>query len=132
GSPQEAEIRAFIERVSRKNEIERTAADRDKEGIFTGAYCINPLSGEEIPIYLGDYVLAGYGTGAIMAVPAHDDRDLAFARKYGIPVRVVIQGDEELDGETMTAAFTDEGRMINSGPFDGLPSAQAWEKIVDA
>ena len=72
GSPNEAEIRAFIERVGRQDEIERTAEDREKEGIFTGAYCINPMNGEEIPIYLGDYVLAGYGTGAIMAVPAHD------------------------------------------------------------
>src|SRR5690606_38190108 len=83
-----AEIQAFIERVKRKADIGRTAEDREKEGLFTGAYCISPLSGEEIPIYLGDYVLAGYGTGAIMAVPAHDQRDFEFARKYQIPIRV--------------------------------------------
>ncbi len=77
------------------------------------------MSGEEIPIYLGDYVLATYGTGAIMAVPAHDQRDFEFARKYGIPVRVVIQGEEPLDGETMTEAYTGPGTMVNSGEYDG-------------
>ena len=130
GRPNEAEIRAFVERVTRQDEITRTAADRDKEGIFTGAYCINPVNGEEIPIYLGDYVLAGYGTGAIMAVPAHDERDFAFARKYGIPVRVVIQGDEPLDGNTMTEAYTGPGVLVNSGPYTGMRSEEAWDKIV--
>ena len=130
--PNKAEIEAFIERVRRKGEIERTAEDRDKEGIFIGAYCINPLSGEEIPIYLGDYVLATYGTGAIMAVPAHDQRDFEFARKYQIPVRVVIQGEEPLDGETMTEAYTGPGTMVNSGEYDGMPSEKAWEAIADA
>ena len=132
GSPREKELRAFIERVTRQDEITRTAADREKEGIFTGAYCINPMTGEEIPIYLGDYVVAGYGTGAIMAVPAHDQRDLEFARKYGLPVRVVIQGDEPLDPETMRVAYTEPGRMVNSGPFDGLPSEEAKERIIAA
>ena len=131
-SPQETEIRAFIERVKRQDEIERTAEDREKEGIFTGAYCINPMNGEEIPIYLGDYVLAGYGTGAIMAVPAHDQRDFEFARKYGIDVRVVIQGDEPLDGATMKEAYTGPGTMVNSGVYDGMPSDEAWDAIADA
>jgi len=130
GKPGEAEIRAFIERVTRQDEITRTAADREKEGIFTGVYCINPVNGEEIPIYLGDYVLAGYGTGAIMAVPAHDQRDFEFARKYGIPVRVVIQGDEPLDPALMTEAYTGPGKLVNSGPYSGLPSEEAWERIV--
>lgn len=132
GKPNEEEIRAFVERVKRKGEIERTAEDREKEGIFTGAYCVNPINGEEIPIYLGDYVLAGYGTGAIMAVPAHDQRDFEFARKYGIDVRVVIQGDEPLDGATMTEAYVEHGTMVNSGPYDGMPSEKAWEAIADA
>src|SRR5690606_30871447 len=131
GSPREAEIRAFIERVARQDEITRTAEDREKEGIFTGAYCVNPMTGEEIPIYLGDYVLAGYGTGAIMAVPAHDQRDLEFARKYGLPIRVVIQGDQPLDGETMQEAYTEPGVMVNSGPFDGMRSEEAWHAIAD-
>jgi len=131
GSPREAEIRAFIERVARQDEITRTAEDREKEGIFTGAYCVNPMTGEEIPIYLGDYVLAGYGTGAIMAVPAHDQRDFEFARKYGLPIRVVIQGDQPLDGETMQEAYTEPGVMVNSGPFDGMRSEEAWHAIAD-
>lgn len=133
GAPNEAEIRAFIERVTSQDEITRTAADRDKEGVFTGAYCINPMNGEEIPIYLGDYVLAGYGTGAIMAVPAHDQRDLDFARKYDVPVRVVIQSEDGAsDSEGMTEAFVAEGHMVNSGAFDGLPSEEAWERIAQA
>src|SRR5690606_20837158 len=130
GSPREAEIRAFIERVARQDEITRTAEDREKEGIFTGAYCVNPMTGEEIPIYLGDYVLAGYGTGAIMAVPAHDQRDFEFARKYGIPVRVVIQGDEPLEADSMTEAYEGPGNLVNSGPYTGLPSGEAWEAIA--
>src|SRR5690606_29079270 len=131
GSPREAEIRAFIERVARQDEITRTAEDREKEGIFTGAYCVNPMTGEEIPIYLGDYVLAGYGTEAIMAVPAHDQRDFEFARKYGLPIRVVIQGDQPLDGETMQEAYTAPGALLNSGPFDGMRSEEAWHAIAD-
>jgi len=132
GSPQEAEIRGFIERVKRLSEITRTAEDREKEGIFTGAYCINPVNGEEIPIYLGDYVLAGYGTGAVMAVPAHDQRDFEFARKYGLPIRVVIQGEDPLDGEAMCEAYTGPGIMVNSGPFTGMKSEEAWEAITDS
>ncbi len=133
GAPNEAEIRSFIDRVASQDEITRTAEDRDKEGIFTGRYCINPMTGEEIPIYLGDYVLAGYGTGAIMAVPAHDERDFAFARKYEIPVRVVIvQEGGARDGASMTEAYTGEGRMINSNEFDGLPSEEAWGRIAQA
>jgi len=131
GRPNEAEIRAFIDRVTRQDEITRTAADKDKEGIFTGAYCVNPINGEEIPIYLGDYVLAGYGTGAIMAVPAHDQRDFEFARKYGIGVRVVIQGDELLDPDTMQEAYTGPGTVVNSGPYSGMSSEAAWEGIIE-
>ena len=89
-TPEQAEeVRAYVERAARMSEIDRTDVTREKSGVFTGAYAINPANGEEIPVYIADYVLMGYGTGAIMAVPAHDERDLAFA-KYGIEVRTVI------------------------------------------
>jgi leucyl-tRNA synthetase len=113
--------------AARQTDIEREAADKEKTGVFTGAYAINPVNNERIPIWIADYVLMSYGTGAIMAVPAHDERDFAFARKYGLPVIPVIQpvgADggppvQELDGETMEAAHEHEGVMINSGPFNG-------------
>lgn len=128
--PNEDEIKKFISRIKSEDESSRVDEEREKEGVFTGRYAIHPLNGEEIPIYLGDYVLASYGTGSIMAVPAHDERDLQFARKYDIPVRVVIRGDEALDGSTMTEPYTEIGTMINSGPFNGLTSDEAWGKIA--
>jgi leucyl-tRNA synthetase len=107
------------------SELARTSTEAEKEGIFTGAYAINPVNGEKVPIWIANYVLMEYGTGAIMAVPAHDQRDFEFARKYNIPVRVVIQPEgEELDGETMTEAYEGDGLMVNSGEFDG----QHWEE----
>lgn len=130
GKPHADEVRAFIERVKTQDEIARAAEDRDKEGIDTGAKCINPVTGEEIPIYVGDYVLMGYGTGAIMAVPAHDTRDFAFAKKYGLPIRRVI-APQDGAAEELTEAYVDEGVMVNSGEYDGLTSTEAWERIAD-
>ncbi len=109
--------------AARQTDIEREATDKEKTGVFTGGYAINPVNNERIPIWIADYVLMSYGTGAIMAVPAHDERDFAFARKYGLPVIPVIQPEgAELNGETMQAAHEHEGVMINSGPFNGTPA----------
>jgi leucyl-tRNA synthetase len=126
GTGREPEFRAFLERVGRETEIERLSTERDKEGMFLGAHAVNPVNGELIPIWAADYVLLEYGTGAIMAVPAHDQRDLEFARKYGLPVRVVVQpaGEEPLDGATLTEAMSHEGVLVNSGPYDGLPATE--------
>jgi leucyl-tRNA synthetase len=130
GTPNEGAIRSFIAQVAAQDEMDRTAEHTEKLGMFTGGYCINPATKEEIPVWIGNYVLMGYGTGAIMAVPAHDQRDLDFARKYGLKVRVVIQPDGDLDGETMVEAYTGLGRLVNSGQFDGLPSEEAIEAIT--
>ena len=106
--------------AARQSDIEREAVDKEKTGVFTGAYAINPVNDERIPIWTADYVLMSYGTGAIMAVPAHDERDFAFAKKYGLTIIPVIQPEgEDLNGETMEAAYAHEGVMINSGPFNG-------------
>src|SRR5512136_3137982 len=100
--------------------MQREATDKVKTGVFTGGYAITPVNQERIPIWIADYVLMSYGTGAIMAVPAHDERDFAFARKYGLPIVPVIQPEGvELDGATMEAAHPGEGVMINSGAFNG-------------
>ncbi|MCL4498773.1 MAG: leucine--tRNA ligase [Chloroflexi bacterium] len=114
-------VAEFQERVSHETDIDRTSAEIEKHGVFTGAYVANPVNGEQLPVWLSDYVLMEYGTGAVMAVPAHDQRDFEFARKYSIPVKVVIQPEgEALAGEEMTEAYSGEGRMANSGEFDGL------------
>mgnify|MGYP001320360485 CR=1 FL=1 len=131
GTERQAEVEAFIERVAQKDIEARTADERDKEGIFTGAYCRNPVTGEEIPIYLGDYVLMGYGTGAIMAVPAHDERDFAFAQKYNLPIRPVILPEGASLSDPFTEAYTGEGKMVNSGPYDGMSNVEAWTKIAE-
>lgn len=132
GNEREAEIRSFIREVLAQDEWVRSAEETEKKGIFTGRYCVNPFTGERIPIWIGNYVLMGYGTGAIMAVPAHDQRDFEFARKYDLPVRVVIQPEgERLDGATMAAAYEGDGRLVQSGRFDGLPNRQAIEAIID-
>jgi leucyl-tRNA synthetase len=103
----------------------------NKEGVATGRFAINPYNGEKVPIWLGNFVLMDYGTGAIMAVPAHDQRDFEFCQKYGIPIRPVIRPvDGELaDAATLAEAFPDYGILENSGPFTGLPSAEAIEKM---
>ncbi len=113
--------------AARQSDIDRQAADKEKTGVFTGGYAINPVNGEKIPVWIADYVLMTYGTGAIMAVPAHDERDFAFARKYGLKIVPVIQpeGVEPLDGETMTEAYVGPGVMVNSGPFNGTYVTEA-------
>ncbi len=131
---QRAAVEAYIAQAQRQSEIDRTAADKEKTGVFTGGYAINPVNGERIPIWIADYVLMSYGSGAIMAVPAHDERDFAFARKFGLPVRVVIQPEgEPLDGERMTEAFVADGVMVNSGHFDGTPTANgvAINRVIE-
>ena len=116
-------VEACIERAAAASGIERANADRERSGVFTGAFAINPVNGERLPVWIADYVLLSYGGGAIMAVPAHDQRDFEFARQYGLPVRVVIQPqDETLDGDSMTAAWEGPGVMARSGRFDGLVS----------
>ncbi len=131
GKPGADAVRAFIERVRVQSEIDRTSTEAEKKGIFTGAYAVNPFNGERIPIWIANYVLLEYGTGAVMGVPAHDQRDLEFARKYGLPVRVVIQPfGQDLDPETMTQAYTEPGLMVNSGEFSGIDSEVARLRII--
>ncbi len=132
GTDLEASVKEFVEEVSKQDKAIREAADVEKKGIFTGTFAINPMTHERIPIWLADYVLMEYGTGAVMAVPAHDQRDLEFARKYDLPVRVVIQPPgESLNPEDMTEAYVDPGTMVNSDQFDGLESTAGKEKIAD-
>ncbi|HWI45169.1 MAG TPA: class I tRNA ligase family protein, partial [Rubrobacter sp.] len=129
-TPEQAvEVRAYVERAARMSEIDRTDVTREKSGVFTGACAINPANGEEIPVYIADYVLMGYGTGAIMAVPAHDERDFEFARKYGIEIRTVI-APPDWDGGDLAEAYAGEGTMVNSGRFDGTPSTEGKEKVT--
>jgi leucyl-tRNA synthetase len=121
-----AEVEAYVAEAERATDIEREATDRDKTGVFTGAYAINPVNQERIPIWTADYVLLTYGSGAIMAVPAHDERDFAFARKYGLEVRPVIQPKGVyLDGAAMGEAYPHDGVMVNSAQFDGTPATDA-------
>ncbi len=130
GKPEEKGALKFIDKVSRKTKMERMAGDVKKEGRFTGAYATNPVNGEKLPIWVADYVLMEYGTGAIMAVPTHDQRDFLFAKEYKLPMRVVIQPkDGKLTTATMEHAFEEEGVMADSGSFDGLLSNEAKKKI---
>jgi leucyl-tRNA synthetase len=133
GKEQAGAVHAFIQRVRNLSEIMRTATTVEKEGIFTGAYCLNPISQEQIPIYVANYVLLEYGTGAVMGVPAHDQRDFEFAQKYKLPVKVVIQPVDLKDTEpdSLTAAYLDEGVMVNSGPFNGLPSEKGKKAVSE-
>ncbi len=122
---QRATVSAYQEAVSRLTEIDRESADREKTGVFSGGYAINPVNGARIPIWIADYVLMGYGTGAIMAVPAHDQRDFEFARKFGLEIVPVIhpEGAEPLSADTMTESYVGPGVMVNSGPIDGVPTS---------
>ncbi|MFH1623696.1 MAG: leucine--tRNA ligase [Pseudomonadota bacterium] len=130
GTSQEKEVLDFITQVSREDKIRRSAEDVEKKGVFTGRYAINPLTSEKIPIWVANFVLMEYGTGAVMAVPAHDQRDLDFARKYNIPVKIVIHPfDSTLDEDTMTEAYVGEGYLVNSGQFNGTNSLEALDKI---
>ncbi|MCK9506271.1 MAG: leucine--tRNA ligase [Porticoccaceae bacterium] len=128
-APSVAEYRAQAERMG---EIQRETADREKTGVFTGGYAINPVNGERIPVWTADYVMMGYGTGAIMAVPAHDQRDFEFARKYNLPVVVVIQPPDEhpLIVDERTMAVPAVGEMVNSGPLTGTPGEVAFQRAI--
>jgi len=131
-----AAVKTYQEQASRKSDLERTELAKKKTGVFVGAYAINPVNQERIPIWIADYVLASYGTGAIMAVPAHDERDFEFAQQFKLPIPTVVRPPDEWLKKTgstlqsLTEAFIDEGTAINSGPFDGLPTAEFKKKIT--
>jgi leucyl-tRNA synthetase len=127
---QRAALDEYLGQVRKLTDIERQATEREKTGVFLGRHAINPVNGERIPVWAADYVLPDYGTGAIMAVPAHDQRDLDFARAFGLPVRVVVRTDAPDPAETGVATPGD-GELINSGPIDGLPKAEAIAAIID-
>jgi len=130
-SGREKEVQEFVERVSSQDRETRTGEEQVKEGIFTGGYCVNPATGNHIPVYAANFVLYEYGTGAVMAVPAHDQRDFEFARKYNLPVVVVIQPEgEPLDDATMQAAHEGPGKMIRSGEFDGIDNEEGKKAVT--
>ena len=129
GSPAETEFNEYLEKVKQTSEMDRLDTSRDKTGVFLQRYAINPVNGERIPVWASDYVLADYGTGAIMAVPAHDQRDLDFARAFDLPVRVVVDAGE--DPAVTGEATADDGLHINSGPLDGLNKEDAIAKIIE-
>jgi leucyl-tRNA synthetase len=151
GTDREEETMAFVTRVARQDRAVRTAEDQEKEGCFTGRYAINPLTGDRVPIHVANFVLMEYGTGAVMAVPAHDQRDFEFAKKYGIGIKTVVRPDEKsspvsaeqkakikgwldagcpADGAGMEAAFVEPGVQIRSGKFDGMPSRDGIAAIA--
>ncbi|ELC8374454.1 leucine--tRNA ligase [Clostridium perfringens] len=125
---QKEAVENYKEESKKQSDIERQSISREKTGVFTGAYAIHPLTGKEVPIWVGDYVLATYGTGAVMAVPAHDERDFAFAEKFNLPINRVI---EAKDGSETNLPFCEHGILVNSGEFDGLTTDEAKEKIVE-
>jgi len=121
------EVERYVAAAARKSELERTAETKEKSGVFTGAYAVNPVNDEQIPIWVADYVMMGYGTGAIMAVPAHDTRDLEFAEEFDLPVVQVVAPPGGVDWR----GYVDEGVAVNSGPYDGLPTAEFKKKITE-
>jgi len=125
-----AEVEEYIAKTRRQTEIQRLSTEKEKDGVFIGAYAVNRLNGEKVPVWIADYVLLSYGTGAVMAVPAHDERDFAFANKYNLPIRVVI-APLGWQGEELEEAYIEPGTMVNSGQFNGLPSQQGIEAISD-
>lgn len=130
GTKEESSVRAFVDQIASMERTVRTAEDLEKEGVFTGRYCLNPMNGRPMPIYVANFVLMDYGTGAVMAVPAHDQRDLEFALKYDLPrVEVIEPQDPALAGDEHLA-YADPGIMINSGQFNGLKSEEAQTEIV--
>ncbi|HWQ61094.1 MAG TPA: leucine--tRNA ligase, partial [Negativicutes bacterium] len=132
GKPEEAAVKAFVERVRNLSEINRTSTDTEKEGVFTGAYAVHPITGEQVPIWVANYVLMEYGTGAVMGVPAHDERDWEFAKKYNLPIRQVIAPqDGGAEFTKWTGAYDGPGKMVNSGEFDGLDSEAGKVAVAD-
>jgi leucyl-tRNA synthetase len=131
-----AEVEAYVEQTRRETEIERQSTEKEKTGVFIGSYAINPANGERVPIWIADYVLASYGTGAIMAVPASDERDWEFAERFGLPIRVVVRPADDPSAVTPERlpgrqAYIAPGVMVNSGRFNGLPNTEAMERIAD-
>ena len=127
---QKSAVEEYVAQAARQTEIDRTSTEREKTGVETGAYCINPLNGERVPVLVGDYVLSTYGTGAVMGVPAHDERDFVFAKKYGLEIRVVV-APPNWDGSELEEAWIPVGTQVNSGEFDGLSSTEGKEAIAD-
>ena len=131
GTAQEQAVREFVDRMRRQDKIKRTAETTEKEGVFTGAYCLNPMTKVRMPIFVANFVLMEYGTGAVMAVPTHDQRDFEFAKKFGLPLIVVVQPeDRTLEANTMAEAYEGEGFLVNSGQFNGTDSVKARERIA--
>ncbi len=131
GTRQEQPVGEFVERMGRQDKIRRTAETTEKEGVFTGAFCLNPMTKARMPIFVANFVLMEYGTGAVMAVPTHDQRDFEFAKKFGLPLIVVVEPeDHKLDPTTMTEAYEGEGFLVNSGQFNGVYSVKAREMIA--
>jgi len=134
GTEYEADVLAFVEKMKGLNEIARTSTDAEKEGLFIGAYCLNPLSGKKVPIWIANYVLLEYGTGAVMGVPAHDERDFEFATKYKLEINTVIipaESSPEENNLPLKAAYTGDGVLVNSASFDGLGCDEGLERIAD-
>ena len=125
-----AEVEAYVENARIQTEIERLSTEKEKTGVFTGAYCVNRLNGERVPILVGDYVLLTYGTGIVMGVPAHDERDFIFAKKYGLEIRVVV-APPGWDGEPLEEAYIEAGTQVNSAQFDGLSSTEGLQRIAE-
>ena len=124
---QKAAVREYCEAAARKSDLDRTDLAKEKTGVFTGGYAINPVNNERIPIWVSDYVLISYGTGAIMAVPAHDERDFEFAQKFGLPIIPVVEPPDPQDAERVRRGelcLIGDGKAINSGTFDDLPTAE--------
>lgn len=128
-SEQQSVVNEYVHQAMLTSEIERTSTERIKTGVFTGSYAVNPVNDEHIPIWIADYVLMSYGSGAIMAVPAHDERDFAFATKYLLPISVVV-APPDWDGKTLEEAYTGPGTMVHSGKYDGLDEDEAFKRIV--
>ena len=132
GSEYEPAVDKYLDEVQHLSDIERTSTTKEKTGVFIGRYCINPLNGKRVPIFISDYVLMDYGTGAIMAVPAHDQRDFEFAKAFDLEIIPVVDPeDPEIDLYDLKEAFAAEGKMINSGKFDGLNNKEAIEKVIE-
>ncbi|MEN6373035.1 MAG: leucine--tRNA ligase [Armatimonadota bacterium] len=125
-----AEVEDYVKKAKVTSEIDRLSTERERTGVFTGAYAVNPMNGQNVPVYIADYVLATYGTGAIMAVPAHDTRDFDFAKRHDLPIKVVI-APPGWDGSELTDAYTEEGTMVNSGQFDGIHNTEGAKKIAE-
>jgi leucyl-tRNA synthetase len=128
---QKAQVLGYVEQARRKSDLERTDLAKDKTGVFTGGYALNPVNGEKIPVWVSDYILISYGTGAIMGVPAHDQRDFEFAVKFGLPIVQVVSRDGRLADKPLTQADAEDGVAVNSGQFDGLATEEFKRRITD-